>query len=341
MVEVPGVVVAVAGENAGEGDTVMTNSVHDRRDHRLWLAAGLAATLTLAPLQGAAAADAPEQRRFTSPNDAVKALVEAAKTDDTTRLLAIFGPGSEDLISSGDPVADATERRKFAERAKERTKLEPARAGMLVLHIGREDWPLSIPLVRDGDTWRFDTAVGKEELINRRIGHNELRTIDVMRAYVDAQREFVRQDRGAGVREYARKFTSSEGKHDGLYWPAADGEPESPMGPLVAEASTEGYALAEKSPEPRPYHGYLFRILDAQGAHAPEGAKSYVKGGHVTGGFALVAYPAEYGASGVMTFIVNRQGIVFQKNLGTQTAEAGKAMTAYDPDETWDPVPGP
>ena len=316
----------------------MSDPVSDRWSHSRWLPACLATVLTLVPLGGASAADAPAQQHFASPKEAARALVEAARTDDTARLLAIFGPGSESLITSGDPVADAGERKRFAERAKERMTLDPARDGLVVLQVGREDWPLAIPLVTDGDGWRFDTAVGREELLNRRIGNNELRTLDVIRACIDAQREYARTDHGSGVREYAAKFLSSEGKRDGLYWPAGDGKSQSPMGPLIAEASGEGYALARASADPKPYHGYLFRMLTGQGPHAPAGAKSYLKDGHLTGGFALVAYPAQYGSSGIMTFVVNQQGIVFQKNLGDKTAEIAGGMTAYDPDDSWDPV---
>jgi hypothetical protein len=193
--------------------------------------------------------------------------------------------------------------------------------------------------VKNGDKWRFDTAAGAAELLNRRIGRNELTAISVARAYVDAQREYASKDRtGNGTGVYAQKVASEPGKHDGLYWEETNPADQSPLGPLVADASTEGYSPSQGGEGPRPYHGYFYRILTAQGAAAPGGAKSYVKDGQMTGGFALVAYPAEYKSSGLMTFIVGPQGIVFQKDLGEKTEELGKAMTEYNPDDTWTPA---
>lgn len=284
-------------------------------------------------------AQAPAQQRFKSPKAAFKALVGAVKADDHDRMQAILGPDSADIVSSGDEVADRTVARRFVMAAKEKTRLVKVGDAAMIVHVGNGDWSFPIPLVKDGAGWRFDTAAGKEELLNRRIGRNELRTIAVCYAYVDAQREYVRQDRsGGGVREYAQKFRSAPGKRDGLYWEVSANEEQSPMGPLVAMATSEGYGHREADAEPMPFHGYFFRILTAQGPHAPEGAKSYVVDGHMTGGFALVAYPAHYGSSGIMTFIVNQVGVVFQKNLGEKTAEIAAAMTEYDPDGSWDPV---
>src|SRR5262249_43282861 len=226
--------------------------------------------------------------------------------------------------------------KRFATRAKERTRFETLDNGAVIAIIGKEDWPVAIPLVKDPDGWRFDTAAGKEELLNRRIGQNELTAISVARAFVDAQREYARKDRlGDGVKAYAQKLPSDPGKHDGLYWDDPSGKDPSPLGPLVAEATGEGYSVQQADAAPRPYHGYFFRILSGQGAHAPGGARSYIKDGRMTGGFALVAWPAEHGVSGVMTFQVGPQGIVYQKDLGDKTAELAKAITVFDPDDSW------
>jgi hypothetical protein len=274
------------------------------------------------------------QEHFRSPEAAVRALDAAARAGDSTeRLLAILGPPGSEIVSSGDPVDDAAARRRFVAAAAERTRIERTSDTTAILHVGRDDWPFPIPMVREANGWRFDTAAGKEELLNRRIGRNELATIAVCRAYVDAQLEFA-----ARFHTYAQTFRSRPGKQDGLYWEAS-GRDVSPLGPLVAAATAEGYQLAESSQaSPVPYHGYFFRILAAQGPHAPGGARSYVKDGKMTGGFALVAWPAVYGSTGIMTFIVDREGVVFQKNLGDRTDELVKTMTAYDPDESWDPV---
>lgn len=296
-------------------------------------------TTGVVALLAGVAASAGAQQEFPTPNAAVKALVAAAGANDLDRLRAIFGPGSEALVESGDAVADAAERKRFVEAARHRTELAVVNDHELVLHVGRDYWPLPVPLVRGDSGWRFDGKVGGEEVVNRRIGRNELHTIEVMRAYVRAQEEYARIDRGSGRREYAQRFLSSDGKRDGLYWPAADREEESPLGPLVAEAAAEQYALTASGGGPKPYHGYLFRILTGQGRRAG-GERSYIKDGHMTGGFALVAYPVAYGASGVMTFVVNQRGIVFQKNLGPQTDAVARDMKVYDPDDSWDPVPG-
>jgi hypothetical protein len=254
-------------------------------------------------------------------------------------MLAILGPNSEEVLSSGDPVADAADRKWFVNAASRRTSFEKVNDNTMIAQVGAEAWPLPIPLVKSGDKWRFDTAAGAAELLNRRIGRNELTAISVAHAYVDAQREYAAKDRtGSGTGVYAQKVASEPGKHDGLYWEETSPADRSPLGPLVADASTEGYSPRQGAEAPRPYHGYFYRILTAQGAAAPGGAKSYIKDGQMTGGFALVAYPAEYKSSGIMTFIVGLQGIVFQKDLGEKTEELGKAMTEYNPDDTWTPA---
>ena len=272
------------------------------------------------------------QQYFPSPEAAVHALDAAARDGGPDRLAAVLGPGSEDIVSSGDPVDDAAARKRFAAAAGERTRIERASDGVAILHVGRNDWPLPIPVVREAAGWRFDTASGRDELLNRRIGRNEITAIQVCRAYVDAQREFARR-----FKVYAQSFRSTPGNWDGLYWEATDHD-VSPLGPLVASATAEGYHHAEAGDAPAPYHGYLFRILTRQGERAPGGVEDYVKDGRMTGGFALVAWPAEHGSSGVMTFLVAEQGIVFQKDLGEGTAEAVKTITAYDPDGSWAPT---
>jgi len=278
------------------------------------------------------------QKRFKSPEAAWQALVTAARAGDRAKLLAILGPEGEAIVSSGDDVEDAADRRRFVANA-ERTTFEKLPDGAVVANIGPHLTPFAIPIVKDGDSWRFDTAAGKDELINRRIGRNELSTIAACRAYVEAQQEYARADRtGNGAGSYAQRLRSEPGKRDGLYWEATSAKDESPLGPLFADATAEGYTPNEASSEPQPFHGYFFRILTAQGPNAPGGAQDYVKDGKMAGGFALVAWPAEYGQSGIMTFLVNRQGIVFQKNLGPQTADLVKAMTAYDPDASWVPT---
>ena len=292
------------------------------------LLAVLAASSPEAPGQAAEAT----QRRFASPDEAMTALVHAIRIGDRKTLLAILGPGGQSLVYSGDAVADRIAGQRFAAEYEQAHHVE-AGGGKLVLHVGADDFPFPIPLVPDGPEWRFDTAAGKEEILNRRIGRNELDTIQVCLAYVDAQRDYYSEDRNAdGLREYASKFASTPGKHDGLFWPTKPGEPPSPLGPLVVRARGEGYAGHKQG---APYHGYLFRILTAQGPAAPDGAYDYMAHGRMIGGFALVAYPAQYGVSGVMTFIVNHEGVVYEKDLGPDTAAIARAMKLYNPDSTW------
>jgi hypothetical protein len=246
--------------------------------------------------------------------------------------LAILGPGAKDIVSSGDEVQDREAGQQFTARAQQIMRLDQAADGVEIMSIGPDNWPFPIPIVKKGDVWVFDTDAGRQEILNRRVGTNELDTIEVCRAYVVAQREFAAQDRdGSGVLKYAERFISSAGKHDGLYWPASGSEEASPFGPLVADAVAEGY----KNKKGAPFHGYFYRILTAQGQDAPGGAYSYLINGNMIAGFALVAYPAQYGSSGVMTFIVNQQGVVYQKDLGPKTAEIAEGMKLYDPDPSW------
>lgn len=279
------------------------------------------------------------QATFPSPEEGVAAFVAALKADDAGVLLAMFGPDASALISSGDAVADANAREHFLALYQEKNQLKQERPDRQVLEVGADSWPFPIPLVKAGGAWHFDTKAGKEEILNRRIGLNELHTIQACLAFVDAQREYASKPRGGdGVLEYAQKFASDPGKKNGLYWPAGEGEEESPLGPLVAAAKQEGYSKRGSPDTPVPYHGYLFKILTAQGRNASGGPCDYVVKGRMIGGFALVAYPAEYGASGVMTFIVNHQGDVYEKDLGRKTPSFAGAMKAFDPDKTWKKV---
>jgi hypothetical protein len=279
-----------------------------------------------------------QQKSFPSSEEAVKAAIAAARAADQKELAAIFGPGSQELISSGDNVADEQRRLEFLKAYDEKNRLV-TEGNKMILVVGNNDWPFPIPLVRQGSGWVFDTAKGKEEILNRRIGRNELDVIQVVLAYVDAQREYAMKDHdGDGLLEYAQKFRSDPGQKNGLFWQAKPGEEQSPLGPLAAQAVKEGYGQNKGSDKPWPFHGYFYRILTAQGKSAPGGAYSYLVKGSMIGGFALVAYPAEYGNSGVMTFIVNHDGKVFQKDLGKNTASIAQNMTEYNADKTWTEV---
>jgi hypothetical protein len=276
---------------------------------------------------------------FKSPQAAVDALLAAAAQKETGDLLAVLGPEGKEVVSSGDETADRAGRETFLTAAKEKTVLLPKTKASVVLKVGADEWPFPIPIVKGPTGWFFDTAAGKEELISRRIGRNELRAIALCHAFVTAQKEYAQTGQaGASSGVYAQRLLSSEGKRDGLYWPAKTGEPESPLGPLAAEATNEGYEAKASASGPKPFHGYFFRIMTAQGESAPGGAKNYVIDGKMTGGFALVAWPAEYGVSGIMTLIVNQTGIVFQKDLGQKTADSAKAMDQFNPDLTWRPA---
>jgi Protein of unknown function (DUF2950) len=303
---------------------------------RLVLASGLIvaiSTLILAHAEGA------EQRSFTSPEDAVRALVVALKVNDTKTLSDLFGPGSEDLVSSGDPVADQERRKQFAYFYELKHELEKVAENKVFLHIGYDDWPFPIPVVKTDTGWRFDMGEGREEILARRIGRNELSAIQVCLAYVDAQREYAMEDRdGDGLLAYAQQFRSDPGKKNGLYWSETEFKEQSPLGPLMVAAEAAGHDLKTVGGEPTPFYGYYYRILKAQGKHAAGGAYEYVVKGKMIGGFALVAYPAEYGASGIMTFMVNHEGVVYQKDLGEDSGNIAKAMTAFDPDATWKKV---
>jgi hypothetical protein len=288
-----------------------------------------------APLEGYAAHA--RQKSFASPEEAVTALIDAVKADNMKELTAILGPAGKEVLSSGDAVEDKAGRGRFLKAFDEKNALIKEGNAKVILQISSEDWPFPIPIVKKSGKWSFDTKAGKEELLNRRIGRNELNTIQVCLAYVDAQREYASEDRdGDGLFEYAQKFISTPGKQDGLYWEAKEGEEESPLGDFAAKATNEGYK--KTSDKPMPYHGYFFKILKAQGKNAPGGAYDYIVNGRMIGGFAMVAYPAQYGVSGVMTFIINHEGIVYQKDLGKSTVKTAQAIKLFDPDKTWKKV---
>jgi hypothetical protein len=288
----------------------------------------LVVTLTLSSL----CARAGEGASFQSPQAAVDALVAAVKDGSTEKIVAVLGPDGERLASSGDDVADAGARQRFLTAYEEVHEAKES-DGRAVLIIGKDEYPFPIPIVADAGAWRFDTAAGEEEILDRRIGQNELSAIQVLKAYVEAQHEYAEADRdGKGV-QYAQRLLSSEGKQDGLYWPTAENAPESPFGPLIAEARAEGYRKTSDSPQP--YHGYLFRILNAQGKNAAGGERDYVVNGRMLGGYGLIAVPAEYGNAGVKTFMVNQDGVVFEKDLGEETADEAGAISKFDPDASW------
>jgi hypothetical protein len=273
------------------------------------------------------------QKVFASPQAAIQAFVEAARAGDKESLLAILGPEGDEIISSGDPVADQADRDRFLKAYEDKVELAPEGNDRMEVVLGHDNWPFPIPIVKGDQGWFFDTQAGKEEILNRRIGRNELDTITVCQGYVDAQREYASTDRELdGIIQYAQKVISDPGKRNGLYWEPAEGEAPSPAGPFVARAAAEGYKRSDK---PIPFHGYYFRILKAQGPKAAGGAYNYVINGHMVAGFALVAWPADYGASGIMTFVVNQNGIVYEKDLGSKTDKIVQKMTRYNPDETW------
>jgi len=280
-----------------------------------------------------------DQETFPSPDEAVKALVDALNAVDANALSAIFGPGNKDVICSGDPAADKTERERFINLYTQKSKLEEADANKVILYVGNEEWPFAIPIVKKDGAWRFDTDEGREEIFARRIGRNELSVIQICLAYVDAQREYALRDRDSdALLAYAQKFVSDSGKKDGLYWKAKEGDEQSPLGPLVAAAQEQGYTGKQSGNQPVPYHGYYYRILKAQGKNALGGSYDYVIKGKMIGGFALVAYPARYGSSGIMAFIVNHDGVVYQKDLGENSKKDALAMKLFNPDSTWEKV---
>jgi len=318
---------------------------------RLWRAVALAAIAVAMLAESGHAAEpkaqaaeakqkpaASKQKTYATAEEAVGDLMAAAKAGDSKALLAILGPEAKSIVSSGDPVADKEGREGFVKAYEEANRLEKSGEDKAVLSVGKDAWPLPIPIVKDAaGAWRFDTKAGKEEILNRRIGRNEIYTMKSALAYVDAQREYyLRNPQNDKLLSYAQRFVSTKGKRDGLYFPTKEGEAESPLGPLFEAAKAEGYV--KKGSKPIAYHGYHYRILKGQGKDAPGGAYDYVAQGKMIGGFALVAWPATYGNSGVMTFMVNHDGVVYQKDLGPNTAAAVQRITKFNPDKTWSKV---
>ncbi|MFZ1141330.1 MAG: DUF2950 domain-containing protein [Candidatus Sulfotelmatobacter sp.] len=274
----------------------------------------------------------PGQQSFSSASEAVHALVSAIHKNDQAALLKVLGSNAKDIISSGDDAEDKDNRDQFVQKYRQMHRLVTEPDGTTTLYIGAENWPTPIPLVHKGSTWYFDTAAGKQEILYRRIGKNELAAIQVCGELVDAEKEYYAQPHDGDKNEYAQKLYSDPGKHNGLYWEASSGEPASPIGPLVAAATSEGYGSAADQ-EHQPFQGYYFQILKAEGGKAH--SQSYIVDGKMTRGFAFIAYPAEYRSSGVMTFVVNQDGIVYEKDLGPRTAEIVKNLTRYDRDASW------
>ena len=315
------------------------------------LAAAFALTLPAAALAQAApeakaakpAASAKKverQRTFATPEEAAKALVDAVKAADAKAVVEIVGPSSRSWIFTGDKVADTNDWKRFVAAYEEKNVLAKERDAKAVLQVGKDDFPFPAPIVKRGDKWAFDAEAGREEVTNRRVGRNELDTIQTLLAIVDAQREYAATDAdGNGLHDYALRFISTPGRKDGLYWETKPGEPQSPLGPLAAKAQAKGYAGKGKTGKPEPYNGYYFRLLTAQGGFAPGGKYDYLVNGKLFGGFAVVAYPAKYGVSGVMSFIVNHDGVVYEKDLGTATPTVADRMSRFDPDKSWKKAP--
>ncbi|MEK6303355.1 MAG: DUF2950 domain-containing protein [Acidobacteriota bacterium] len=299
---------------------------------------GLAALATFAAgYFNLALGQVPRQRTFNTCEEASVALFVAVEKDDRSALLEILGASAPEVISGGDQAEDRSSRQQFVEKYQEMHRLVRESDGTTTLYVGAENWPTPIPLVHKGNRWYFDTVASRKEILFRRIGKNELETVSVCRELVDAQNEYHSEPHdGDGVKQYAPRFRSEDGKRNGLYWKISAGESESPVGPLLTLASGEDYA--KETTQPRPFHGYYYRILTSQGRQAAGGAKNYLVRGKMTGGFAFVAYPAEYRSSGVMTFIVNQDGVLYQKDLGARTAVRAKTMTRYAPDATWKKV---
>lgn len=282
-----------------------------------------------------AATESSQQREFRSPASAAAALVEAARADDLKSVAAILGPDAQEVISSGDSVADNNAREDFTKRYDQMHRLAYNDKGQVILYVGADNWPLPIPIVKRGDNWVFDTAAGKEELLYRRVGRNELFTIDVLQELADAQQEYAAaQLKSSGMSQFAQKIFSDPEKRDGLYWPTSGDQSESPIGPLIADATAEGYRR-DPSGHPAPFHGYFYKVLTSQGSNAPGGAIDYIADGKMTHGFAFLAYPAEYPASGVMTFMINQNGVLVEKDLGPDTEKLAAAITTYNPDPSW------
>jgi len=290
----------------------------------------------MGPRTALAAATTPATARsFATPEDAAAALVKAMRANDETAMRDVLGPGSDALVRSGDKVSDAQARQKFVAAYDAKHVLAPGPLGRVVITVGDDDWPLPIPIVQSGGRWSFDSQLGAQELVERRVGRNEIAAVRTALAYVDAQNLYFGMTSKGGTGEYAQRLVAGPGRHDGLYWPASQDEPDSPLEPLVKQAIDEGYPGADVAGKPTPYQGYYFRILTAQGDNAPGGALDYVVGGRMTRGFAMIAWPAVYGASGIMSFEVNQDDVVFQKDLGNATSVLAPKIKLFDPDLSW------
>jgi hypothetical protein len=320
--------------------TEVTNRSHDaaRLTRRVrMLACAHACALLVAAFQATAGAQADRPRAFVTPEEAVRTLVDAAKQGNVDLLLAIFGPDGRELAATSDPATARMNLKVFAVAAAERTRLNDEGPNRKTLVIGHEDWPFPVPLVKAADGWRFDTAAGKDEILARRIGRNELAVIATCRAYVTAQKRYAKQGHdGKPAGLYAMNIASDPGTENGLYWAAARGRKPSPLGETVAQAAEDGRAVNATAGR-QSFQGYYFKILTSQGPAAAGGARNYVVNGAMSGGFALVAWPAQYAVTGVMTFVVNQDGIVLEKDLGSGTSGVAEKMKTYNPDKTWQP----
>jgi len=295
---------------------------------------------TLVTVCGDALAQEKKQAVFDSAQSAAKALVDAVRSGNRAKLVEIVGPTSRSWLITSDEPADRAEGQVFLAAYDRKSSVVMDGENKAVLTVGEDDWPFPAPIVRRSGKWAFDAAAGREEILNRRVGRNELDTIQTLLAIVDAQREYAAADTdGNGLKDYAARFNSTPGKKDGLYWQGAEGQPQSPLGAVVAKAVREGYGPQVKSGKVEPYHGYLFRMITAQGPNAAGGAYDYFVDGRLFGGFAVVAYPAEYGTTGVKTFIVNHDGVVYEKDLGAKTAEVAERIKRFDPDKSWTKAP--
>lgn len=300
-------------------------------------AAQSAAKLAKTPVSAHPAPSLPEkgQQTFPSPQAASQALVVALKNDDSAALLKVLGPNAKDILTSGDPTEDSENRAQFLQKYTQMHRLQLESDGLTTLYIGAENWPSPIPIAHYGTSWYFDTDAGRKEILYRRIGQNELTVMQLCEELVSAEKEYHSHSHdGDSQPQYAQKLMSSAGRHNGLYWPVAAGQAESPLGPLVAAAEQDGYS-SDPMRRSRPFHGYYFSVLKGQGANAPGGAMSYLANGRMTRGFAFLAYPAEYRSSGVMTFMVGQDGVIYQKDLGPKTAEIIKSIRLYNRDATW------
>jgi len=295
----------------------------------------LACVTLLMGLAVLAGAQETGQRTFSSPHEASKALYDALKADDSSAALAVLGSSADAVLHSGDEVQDKKNLQLFLDRYEQMNRIGKQADGQRIMYLGADNWPFPIPIVEKAGKWYFDTAAGKSEILFRRIGKNELAAIRVLHALVNAQNEYYQGTHDGATHQYAGRILSTAGKQDGLYWKTAEGEPESPIGPIVAYATKEGYTTKGE-----PFHGYFFRLLDSQGAGAPGGAKPYSVDGKMTGGFAFIAWPAEYRNSGVMTFMVGMNGAVLEKDLGKDTSTTAPSTKSFNPDKTWNVIPG-